>query len=384
LGTISERKPKGGKGPSTWCAQIRKKKGGKVVLSISQTFARRSAAEIWIDKKEKELDRPGALERAIADGGMSTRRPTLGDAIDRVISDSVLDLKKTKLQVLRSTKGDEIAQKACEDIGSEHIVDFAKRLLDGNRDPSTVGNYLSHLSSVFSVARPAWKLPLDAQAMADAAAVCKRLGYSSKSKERDRRPKLDELDRLMAHFLERSRRRRASPMHKITAFAIFSTRRQAEISGLLWDDLDDATAEHAAGILVRKMKNPGDSQGVDRWCELPPEAMAIIHSMPKKEPRIFPYGADGISKAFTDACALLAIENLHFHDLRHEGVSWLIERGRTKEQAAMVSGHKSWTSLQRYAQPRKQFNKYEGWRWLPIVTEPPATSLPFAVRRAIV
>jgi hypothetical protein len=40
---------------------------------------------------------------------------------------------------------------------------------------------------------------------------------------------------------------------------------------------------------------------------------------------------------------------LHFHDLRHEGISRLFEMGRTIPQAASVSGHRSWASLQRYS-----------------------------------
>jgi hypothetical protein len=43
-------------------------------------------------------------------------------------------------------------------------------------------------------------------------------------------------------------------MQKIIAFALFSTRRQEEITLLRWDDLDDDR------ILVRDMKHPGDSQ----------------------------------------------------------------------------------------------------------------------------
>jgi hypothetical protein len=47
---------------------------------------------------------------------------------------------------------------------------------------------MSHLSSIFAIARPAWGIPLEQQAMADAQKVMKRLVLNSKSKERDRRP----------------------------------------------------------------------------------------------------------------------------------------------------------------------------------------------------
>ena len=165
--------------------------------------------------------------------------------------------------------------------------------------------------------------------------------------------------------------------------AVFSTRRESEICGLCWNDPDEASAEQAAGILVRKMKNPGDDGPVDRWCELVPEALAIIHSMPRVDDRIFPYSAAAIGAAFTRTCKLLGIDDLHFHDLRHEGISWLIENGRTKVQTAQVSGHKSWSSLQCYCNVRKIGNKYEGWKRFAVAAEPfmPASAVVLSYRR---
>ena len=42
------------------------------------------------------------------------------------------------------------------------------------------------------------------------------------------------------------------------------------------------------------------------------------------------------------------IEDLHFHDLRHEGTSRLFEAGLPIEKVALVTGHKDWRQLQRY------------------------------------
>lgn len=41
------------------------------------------------------------------------------------------------------------------------------------------------------------------------------------------------------------------------------------------------------------------------------------------------------------ACKILGIDDLHFHDLRHDGVSRLFEMGKTIPQAASVSGHRT-------------------------------------------
>lgn len=66
-------------------------------------------------------------------------------------------------------------------------------------------------------------------------------------------------------------------------------------------------------------------------------------------------------------CRFLEIEDLHFHDLRHEGISRLFEIGYTIPRAASVSGHRSWSSLQRYSHIRQTGDKYKGWKWLDIV-----------------
>lgn len=112
------------------------------------------------------------------------------------------------------------------------------------------------------------------------------------------------------------------------------------------------------------MKHPGQKKGNDVWCELPPEALQVVKSMPKLNAEIFPFGTDAISAAFTRACKVLGIADLHFHDLRHEGVSRLFEMGRTIPLAASVSGHRSWSSLQRYAQIRATGDRLQDWKWL--------------------
>jgi len=87
----------------------------------------------------------------------------------------------------------------------------------------------------------------------------------------------------------------------------------------------------------------------------------------------FPYTTDAISARFTRACQLLEIEDLHFHDLRHDGISRLFEirwQGGSIPHVAAVSGHRSWKSLQRYTHVRQKGDKYAGWPWLAAATSP--------------
>lgn len=352
MGTITARKRKDGS--TGYTGQIVRKKDGAIVLREAKTFDSKREATAWIVYREAELDKPGGLERAV--------RPstTLADAID-AYTKRVADIGRTKTQCLRSIKDYRIANMACEAITAKDISDFAYELRQGGRKPQTVANYISHLSAVFRAGRPLLGMPLPLQEMRDAQQALTASKDISKSAERTRRPTLAELDALMQFFVDRQKRApQSAPMHKLIAFAIFSTRRQEEITRIRWEDLD----EKHGRILVKDMKHPGQKVGNDVWCEIPPEALAIIKGMPRTHREIFPYTTDAISAAFTRACAVLGIEDLHFHDLRHEGVSRLFEMGRTIPLAASVSGHRSWNSLKRYAQIREQGDKFAEWSWL--------------------
>jgi integrase len=356
MGTILTRKLKGGR--TSYIAQVRIAKGGKS-HSESKTFEREAAARTWMKKREAELAKPGALGRP-RDG----RGATLADAIDRYIGESRHQIGKTKAQVLSALKQDEIAGMACAEIGSADIIALTHRLSEG-RQPQTVQNYLSHLGAVFKVARPAWRMDLDPQALSDARMVGQRLGLTAKSGKRDRRPTLAELDRLMSFFAGRAQRRPDSvPMHVLIAFAIFSTRRQDEICRIVREDLD---ARHSR-IWVRDMKHPGEKIGNDVLVDLPEPALAIITAQGAKAGRLFPYSSENVSTQFTRACKILDIDNLHFHDLRHEGISRLFEMGFSIPRAATVSGHRTWSSLQRYSHLRQAGDKFEHWPWLGKIT----------------
>jgi hypothetical protein len=210
--------------------------------------------------------------------------PPLADVIDRYVAESKKEIGRTQAQVLSAIKRYEIADRRCSTITSTELVAFANQLVT-KVTPQTVSNYLSHLAAIFAIAHPAWSYPLDQAAMKDAFVVAKRLGVTSKNRSRDRRPTMEELDLLMVHFRERQNRRPSSvPMQKVIAFAIFSTRHLEEITRIRRPDL----GKEGRIILVRDMKNPGEKIGNDVWCDLPPEALRIVHSMASNTKEIFP------------------------------------------------------------------------------------------------
>lgn len=358
MGTITARKRKDNS--TAYTAQIRINRDGKTVYQESQTFDRKQVAQAWIKRRETELAQPGAIERANRKG------VTIKQMIEQYLDEyeKLRPLGKTKRATLTAIGETWLGAVNDSSLTSQNLVEFAQWRMGkegGSVQAQTVGNDLSHLGAVLSIAKPAWGYEVDPHAMSDARKVLRKLGMVSKSKERNRRPTLDELDKLMEHFFEMQTRRPGSiHMPKMIAFAIFSTRRQEEITRIRWEDLDCARQ----AVLVRDMKNPGQKIGNNVWCHLPDEAWAIIQGTPKVADEIFPYNARSVSAAFTRACPLLGIEDLHFHDLRHEGVSRLFEMDWDIPRVSSVSGHRDWNSLRRYTHLRGRGDSYKFWKWL--------------------
>ena len=363
MGSISVRKRKDGS--TAYHAQVRIMRQGVTVYQETQTFDRKTTAQAWVKRIETEMAAPGAIEKSKRKG-VSIRH-----MIEKYLEEyeKLRPLGKTKRAVLEAIAGTWLGDLTDSELSSQHLVEFAsERIQKDGVLPQTVGNDLAHLGAVLAVARPAWGYQIDSTAMTDARRVLKKMGGVSRSAERDRRPTLDELDRLFNYFAEmRDRRRQQIDMVRVTAFALFSTRRQEEITRIRWDLID----ETRRAVLIKDMKNPGQKWGNDVWCHVPDEAWSIMMSMPKDGDFVFPYMSRSVSASFTRACRFLEIEDLHFHDLRHDGVSRLFELGWDIPKVASVSGHRDWNSMRRYTHLRGHGDPYKGWEWLErIITGP--------------
>lgn len=192
-------------------------------------------------------------------------------------------------------------------------------------------------------------LPVSVKAVDQARFALKRLGLIGKGHERTRRPETDELNRLFRHF--DANPRQTIPMSRIVKFAVATGMRQNEICRLAWSDVDlgNRTA------LIRNRKHPREKSTNDQVVALVHDAgwdpLVLIEEQTTTGPReggIFPYNSRSIGTAFRRGCRALNIEDLHFHDLRHETASRLFEAGYQIPEVSLVTGHKDWKMLQRY------------------------------------
>ncbi len=94
---------------------------------------------------------------------------------------------------------------------------------------------------------------------------------------------------------------------------------------------------------------PDTKNGYSR--DVPLSARAVEILLEQREQRLkkpFPYGVGAITHAWLKVVNTAKIDNLRFHDLRHEGISRLFEKGLSVPEVALVSGHRDFRMLARY------------------------------------
>lgn len=354
-------------GSTAYTVRIRLKREGVIVHEEARTFDgrihKRRDVERWAMRREDELRHPDAIRAAQAS------HLTLGAAIQRYVTEygGADAWGRSKRADLARLQGMPIAARAITQIRPHHLVDHVRERRAGGAGPATAGNDLTWLRVLFRVARPAWGLPVDVRVVDDAIQHCREQRLIERAGQRSRRPTREEMDALLDWFTRGDGRLRI-PMAEVVLFAMFSARRESEICLLRRADLNCERRQ----ILVRDVKDPR-VRGRTSLVSLTDEAMAILERQPAGD-LFFPYNPTSVAASFTRACKMLGIDDLHFHDLRHECASWLFERGWTIPQVAQVTGHRTWQVLQRYThlsgpEPR---DVWAGWAWRPAVGAMPS------------
>lgn len=343
------RKRANSKGEPRFEAIIRLKRAGKLIHRESRAFGRRTLAVEWAKQRERELEKPGVLERVV--------QPRTDTQLAKLIKKYREDFEhlgrwgRTKHAALKALEGMKVAEHDATTLTTEQLVAHVRARRLAGAGPSTAGQDLTWLGVVLKAARGVWGLPVNPYVVEETRDACSALRLIGKGRRRERRPTADELTALQGKWAGANGNLRA-PMWDIVSFAIASARRQDEIVRLLWSDLDEA----GSTILVRDVKHPKGAAGNHRRAKLTAEALEIIARQPKRtdEPRIFPFNGRSISAHFTRSCAVLGIDDLHFHDLRHEATSRLFEAGYQIHEVAQFTLHESWQDLKRYTQLRPE------------------------------
>ncbi|MFC0341313.1 tyrosine-type recombinase/integrase [Paracoccus niistensis] len=338
-------------GTTSYRVQIRGRVHGKQ-HSLCRTFSTLTLARAWRKRTTAEIELNGfpAPETEQA-------APTVADIIHARL-DKDKKIERSAKQYLRYLSKHPLwISKRCSDLTVADLVDFAELMVSEDREPQTVAGYMSLLSTTLKRARKRGA-HIPPQVVEDGMDILWEEHIIARSSKRDRRPTLDELDKILS--AAEANKRQKLPLAKLIVFAIFSTRRLGEICRLRWCDLNEVESK----ILVRDMKHPRKKKGNNVTVTLPDEAMRIIRSMPREGAFIFPFNPRSVGTAFRRQRDIIPIVDLRFHDLRHEGISWLFEMGETDYFVRQISGHEPGGCLARYAHVRNKGNKFANWCWL--------------------
>ncbi|MCJ8287116.1 site-specific integrase [Halomonas sp.] len=345
MATIRKRRKKDGS--FSYIAQIRIARQD-LDHSESRSFPRKAMAEEWAKRRELELASPVGVAQARWKG------VTLDDAIERYLHEFAQGAGRSKRATIEQLRRFPISRVAITELTSEQVIEHAVMRRDSGIKPSTINQDVVWLGIILKTAAAAWKMPVELNEFESARLLLRSKGVIGKSSARDRRPTAGELERIRAYF-QRSQRIRPSaiiPMEDIMDFAVATSRRQEEITRLLWSDLDD----EAMTCWVRDAKHPRQKWGNHKRFKLTHEAMAIIKRQPRfqGEDRIFPYNGKSIGTRWRAATAACGIEDLRFHDLRHEATSRLFEAGYEIVEVQQFTLHESWDVLKRYTHLRPE------------------------------
>lgn len=315
-----------------WQARVRR----QPQRAITRTFKRKIEAERWAAETEAKI-----LAGRYQDE-RETARTTMVELFDWYVvtilpghADPENDL--SRLKPLRAYFG----VTGVLAVTAFQIVDYALARLKADKAPGTVRRELGLLSDIFACGMTFQRVVLQANPVTAALTIIRKRRLVPPAAKRSRRLGPGELQRLcqVPHT-------KPTQIVEAMLFAIEAPMRESEIAGMRRDRVD---WERSVYYLDRaKMDYKTGQRG--RVVPLSPLALEVLASLPVREDgKLWAFGkGSAISLAFRRTRKAASIEDLHFHDLRHEGASIYGDRGYNVFKLMAVTGHKDVRSVQRY------------------------------------
>ncbi len=302
-------------------AQIRR----QGVKNITKTFSTKKDAKVWVRGIEARID-AGDLNIA------APKAVTLGDLLQRYCKEVTVHKKGQPQEERRISRllRDPITKVLLANLTSAQLATFRdKRMLDGVRATQIDLVIVRHC---LNLAKREWGVTLPSNPVNE-------IKIPNGVKHRSRRLMGGEYDRL----------KKASSLSKnpdfwpMVEFALETAMRKGEILSLQWENiyLDKCIAD------LKDTKN-----GNQRSVPLSPKAINILSSFPSSEGYVFKTSDGAIRHAWKRLVRKAGIDDLRFHDLRHEAISRLFEKGLNISEVSTVSGHKDPRMLFKYTHPR--------------------------------
>lgn len=314
------------RGAHQWQAQVRKKGYPRQ----TKTFDTRAAAEVWARATEAEMDRGAFISRVEAES------TTLDELLERYQRE-ITPLKKGAVPETHRLLALRRHPLAVRIVATIRGVDMARYRDERLKKvlPATVKKDLELLSHVFEVARREWGVYVQNPV--------RDIKLPSPSKPRDRRLQRgnDEEDGEEARLLKACRKARNPFLLPMVQLALETAMRQGELLSLRWEHID---------LMRRTAYLPDTKNGESRTVPLSTAAIKVLGDLPRSlDGQLFPrLTTEAVKRAYMRAIRSAGIQDLHFHDLRHEATTRLFEKGLNIMEVATITGHKDLRMLRRY------------------------------------
>jgi len=325
----------------TWKAVIRKIGWP----TTAKTFRTKRDAEDWARRTEDEMVRGVYLSRA------PSEKLTVSAALKRYMEEVSVTKKPTTQRSERFTSEHLEAffgKYSMAAVSADLVAKYRDERITAGKSNNTVRIELAMLGHLFRIAIQEWGIGLTFNPVAN-------VRKPSPGPGRNRRLSKEEQLSLFAAVDAHS-----NPMLGwIVRLAVETGMRSSEITGLRRSQIDlqrrlvtlmdtkNGTARIVpltrvgADILKLATDNP----------VRPIDTDLVFFGEPGKDSRRSPYVFQKLWARITEECGLA---DLHFHDLRHEAVSRLVEAGLSDQEVAAISGHKSMQMLKRYTHLRAE------------------------------
>lgn len=303
----------------------------------SRTFDSKADAEKWARDIEREMDVGAFVSRKEAE------QTSLNEALDRYERE-VTPTKKGAAQErlrIRAWKRDPLAARSLAGIRGSDLAEWRDKRLAGGTSPTTIRNDLAVISHLFSVATREWGM----ESLSNPVEKI-RLPAVLRARNRrlDHRP--DENGETEEARLLASCDDGPAWLGPMVRLALETGMRQGELLALRWQNID--MDRKAAKLLDTK-------NGERRDVPLSSTAITVLEALPRNlNGMVFSIKTMAVVHAFQRACKKAGIEDLRFHDLRHEATSRLFEKGLNPMEVASITGHKTLAMLKRYTHLRAE------------------------------
>jgi integrase len=225
-----------------------------------------------------------------------------------------------------------ICRRAVADLTTAHFAAYRDDRLKELK-PASVKRTLVPIHNLFEVARTEWSLPIRENPLT-------KLKFNGSDQRRERRLRLGEQDKLL-NAARQCRNRLIAP---IITLALETAMRRGEILAVRSEHI-----EFKRTLLIPESKN-----GRARTIPLSVPALELLSAHAVNEGRLFPLSANAFRLAWERVKRRAGIADLHFHDLRHEAISRLFEKGLSVPEVALISGHRDLRMLLRYTHPMSE------------------------------